>query len=136
MKITVNSLENKLYDFQDFDLFFDIHPIKKDLSLLKDEKNLIQSIKNLILTKHYERPFRPEIGSNVNQMLFENNTSRYGLLLEKEITETITNFEPLIKLKNVNVNSERDYIIATISYYMVNGTELKTLNIPFSRNTI
>jgi len=136
MKITVNSLENKLYDFQDFDLFFDIHPIKKDLSLLKDEKNLIQSIKNLILTKHYERPFRPEIGSNVNQMLFENNTSRYGLLLEKEITETITNFEPRIKLKNVNVNSERDYIIATISYYMVNGTELKTLNIPFSRNTI
>lgn len=136
MKIALNSTETKEYIFQDFDLFFIPHPIKKDLSLLKDEKSITQSIKNLILTKHYEKPFRPEIGSNVSRMLFEHNLIHNELMLEREISDIITNFEPRVKLQNVQVSSESDHIMATISYYMINGTELKRIEIPFSRNNI
>jgi phage baseplate assembly protein W len=83
--------------FKDLDLNFTIHPVKKDINTHKNEYAITNAVKNLILTNHYERPFQPEIGSNIRRLLFENVDSITGAQIEREITETIDNFEPRVK---------------------------------------
>ena len=56
--------------FKDLDLSLQIHPVKKDVNTHKNEYAIINSIKNLILTNHYEKFFHPEIGSNIRRLLF------------------------------------------------------------------
>ena len=63
---------NVIRIYKDLDMTMAIHPIKKDLNRLIGEYAIINSVKNLLLTGHYERPFQPEIGSNVRRLLFEN----------------------------------------------------------------
>ena len=89
--------------FRDLDLNFNIHPVKKDINTYKNEFAIINSVKNLILTNHYERPFQPEIGSNVRRLLFENVDSVTAAVLENEINEVITNFEPRAQISKVTV---------------------------------
>ena len=59
--------------YKDLNLIFSPHPNTKDVTKKTDIEVVKQSVKNLILTKHYERPFHPEIGSNVTDILFESN---------------------------------------------------------------
>jgi phage baseplate assembly protein W len=50
--------------YSDFDLDFVAHPVTKDITKKLNENAIAQSIRNLLLTGHYERPFKPELGSN------------------------------------------------------------------------
>ena len=59
-------------DFKDLDLNFTIHPVKKDINKNTGPMAVVNSIKNLILTNYYEKPFQPEFGSSVRGLLFEN----------------------------------------------------------------
>ena len=96
---TVNIESTKT--FKDLDLNFVIHPVRKDINVLKNENAIISSVKNLILTNHYERPFRPELGSNLRRLLFENVDVLLAAQIEREIEETITNFEPRVEISKV-----------------------------------
>jgi hypothetical protein len=87
--------------FKDLDLSFNIHPIKKDVNKHTGEIAVINSVKNLVLTNHYERPFQPDLGSNVRRLLFENVDPIVAAQLEREISETITNFEPRVQVSKV-----------------------------------
>jgi phage baseplate assembly protein W len=106
-------------EFRDLDLNFTIHPVRKDINLLYNERAIVNSLKNIILTNHYERPFRPVIGSNIRRLLFENVDPIISVRIEKEIEETIKNFEPRvkpIKIKaNPNVDENRYDISITFS---------------------
>jgi phage baseplate assembly protein W len=81
-------------DFKDLDLSFNIHPVKKDINKHVGVKAVINSIKNLILTNQYEKPFQPEIGSNVRKLLFENLDPITASALQREIYQIIKNYEP------------------------------------------
>lgn len=87
--------------FRDLDLSFQMHPVRKDINVHKDEYAVINSVKNLILTNHYEKFFHPEIGSNIRRLLFENIDTVIASQIEKEIEETILNFEPRVQISNV-----------------------------------
>ena len=87
--------------FKDLDLSFNIHPIKKDVNKHTGEIAVINSVKNLVLTNHYERPFQPDLGSNVRRLLFENVDPIVAAQLERELSETITNFEPRVQVSKV-----------------------------------
>ena len=92
---------NTTRDFKDLDLSFNIHPIKKDVNKHTGEIAVINSVKNLVLTNHYERPFQPDLGSNVRRLLFENVDPIVAAQLERELSETITNFEPRVQVSKV-----------------------------------
>jgi phage baseplate assembly protein W len=92
--------------YKDLDLSFTAHPIKKDVNKHVDDLAVINSVKNLILTNHYERLFRPEIGSNVSKMLFEPMDTISTNLLQREITQVLTNYEPRIQLREVAVSPD------------------------------
>jgi len=87
--------------FRDLDLNFNVHPIKKDINVYKNEFAIINSIKNLVLTNHYERPFQPDLGGNIRRLLFENVDPIVAAQLEREISEVIGNFEPRAQVSNV-----------------------------------
>lgn len=94
--------------YKDLDLLFNIHPVKKDINKHTAEMAVINSVKNLILTNHYERPFQPDIGSNVNKLLFENMDAITASTLEREITQVINNFEPRATIYKVSVLPDYD----------------------------
>lgn len=94
--------------YQDLDLNFGIHPVKKDVVLLQDATSVVRSVYNLIMTNHYERPFRPELGSNIRNLLFENATQSTAQTLRRMIEETITNFEPRVTVQNIIVSPNED----------------------------
>ena len=75
--------------FRDLDLSFISHPIRKDVNVFVNEYAIINSVKNLVLTNFYERPFRPEIGSNIRRLLFENFDVIVSTQIEKALQETI-----------------------------------------------
>jgi len=116
--------------YSDLDLNFTIHPVKKDINRYTNETAVVNSIKNLILTNHYERPFQPDIGSNVRRLLFENMDTVTATTLEKEIAQTISNYEPRANISRLNVSPDYDNngFKVYMEFYVVNRTTPITIN--------
>jgi phage baseplate assembly protein W len=106
-------------------LNFQAHPVKKDINKHVDEYAVVNSIKNILLTNHYERLFQPQLGSNVSKFLFENMDIITTTVLQKEIEQTITNFEPRVSVKEVIVTPEYDNnrFSVQLTFFMLNRTE-------------
>lgn len=116
--------------FKDLNLNLGIHPVKKDVNTHSNEYAVINSIKNLVLTNHYERPFQPDIGSNIRSLLFENANSFTATQIERAIIETIDNFEPRAETKRVTVVAapdENKYNVE-LEFFIVNNPSPITIN--------
>ena len=124
------------YTYSDLDLNFGIHPVKKDLVTKKDENAIAFAIRNLILTNHYERPFNPDLGANLNALLFEPISPLTSSALETEITNTIKNYEPRASIQSVSVISQPDYNAynVTLSFFIENATLPTTVTLLLERN--
>jgi phage baseplate assembly protein W len=116
--------------FKDLDLNFNIHPIRKDINKNLNEFAIINSVKNLVLTNHYERLFQPKIGSNIRRLLFENVDDFQASLLENEIEETVTNFEPRVRISYVNAvaSPDENRYNVTMEFFIINQTEPVTIS--------
>ena len=97
---------NRIY--KDLDLDFGRNRITNDVNKLTDVEAVKRSVRNLINTNHYERPFHPEIGSDVRAMLFEPMTPLTALNLQRKVAEVLNNFEPRIDLQQVLANPDLD----------------------------
>lgn len=87
--------------YRDFDLNFSNNPLTNDLTAKADLHAINQSLRNLILTNRYERPFDPQIGSDIRKILFEPMDELTRLDLQDTIKYTINNYEPRVKLLDV-----------------------------------
>ena len=115
--------------FVDLSLDFDVHPNTRKLNLIYGDDAVVRSLKNLVMTNHYERPFHPEIGCNVRQMLFENIMQSTADSIQHAIEETIENFEPRIQLNEVRVTAKPDengYIV-TLEFFVINQTTARRI---------
>ena len=99
---------NRAPDYTDLDLDFLMHPISKDVSSKTGEDAIKRSVRNLIMTNFYDRPFQSYIGSNVRGLLFENATPMTAVFLQDAIKEVINNFEPRVQLYDVRVQFDID----------------------------
>lgn len=119
---TINTTVNRR--FSDLDLNFTAHPIKKDVNKTVDAMAVINSIKNLILTNHYERLFQPDVGCNVRKLLFDNLDIITANAINREIEQTITNFEPRAKIEKISVRPDYDNNTFTVNmeFYIINQT--------------
>lgn len=119
------------------DMFNDfvINPVTGDLAKKTNEDAVKQSIRNLILTGRGERPFQPDVGSDIYQMLFENITPDTLNLLETMISETIENFEPRCELVEVSVTSlvDSNDLNARIVFSLINSNNEIELITPLTR---
>ena len=115
------------FDYSDLDLDFIAHPTTKDVVKIRGFDAIKRSIRNLVLTNFYDKPFRSYIGSNVQKILFDNINPFTAIFLRDAIEEVITNFEPRVKLREdvsngivVNVSSDNNGYDVTISFTIIN----------------
>jgi len=89
--------------FKDISFSFDPHPITKDLPVIINERAITRSVRNLVETILTERPFNPDLGSNIRKMLFENVTIPTSIEIKDQIENSIMAFEPRISNLIVDV---------------------------------
>ena len=114
---------NRIY--KDLDLNFGRNKVTNDVNKLTDVEAVKRSVRNLINTNHYERPFHPEIGSDVRAMLFEPMTPLTALNLQRKVAEVLNNFEPRINLQQVlaSPDIDRNAYNLKIMFYVVGNDE-------------
>lgn len=94
--------------FKDISLSFDAHPVTKDLSVLKNERAINRSIRNLVQTIPTERFFNPTLGSDVTSSLFDFVDFATSSVIEDQIKTTIKNYEPRVENVIVEANPNQD----------------------------
>lgn len=121
--------------FSDIDLNFTVHPVTKDITRRFDENAIKQSIKNLLLTRNFERPFHSEIGSPIRQLLFEPVGPMFVVMMKRAIADVINNFEPRVQVLDVQVNDsiEANAVYVTLEYKIVNTERPLTLEFALER---
>ena len=131
-----NNIDRNVRQYTDLDLFFGKKATSKDISKVTDVQAVKRSVRNLILTNHYEKPFHPEIGSGVRGILFEPMTPLTAHILTRKIEDVIENFEPRARLTNVIAypNLDRNAYEVSVEFYIVNmPTELVDLTLFLER---
>ena len=133
---SLNESDRSVKQYSDLDLFFSMKKASKDISRVFDIQAVKRSVRNLILMNHYEKPFHPEIGSGVRDVLFENMTPTTSHILTRKIEMVIEQFEPRARLISVTAfpNLDRNEYECTIQFYVVNApTELVDLTVFLER---
>jgi phage baseplate assembly protein W len=107
--------------FRDIDLDFNRNAVTNDVNVVEDVIAIKRAVKNLVQTNFYERPFQPELGCGVRELLFENFTPMTGIFLKRKIEEVLINYEPRIDLQNVRVDDDPDNnrLVVDIYFYVV-----------------
>ena len=119
--------------FKDISMSFKVSPLTYDLIANKNETAIARSIRNLILTFPGERPFNPELGSQVSRLLFQPMDDITTVSIREQIENTINNFEPRVNLRQVVVQPNFDVGEYDISIrYDIVGIEASTQQLSFA----
>jgi phage baseplate assembly protein W len=121
--------------FSDLDLNFTKHPVTKDITRRYDDNAIKQSVKNLLLTRNFERPFHSEIGSPIRQLLFDNPGPMFNVMLKRAVIDVINNFEPRVNIIDVRVDdySDANEVYVTLEFTIVNTERPLTLDLALER---
>ena len=110
--------------FKDLDLDFGLNPVTKDVNKLTDAEAIKRSVRNLINTNNYERPFRPEIGSGIRGLLFEPMTELTSHFMQLKIAEVLNEYEPRISLSDIVINNQEDKNAYGVSiHFIIKGSQ-------------
>ena len=131
--LTDHSIKKEVYS--DFFTDFSRNSVTGQLNRKTNAEAVKQSIRNLLLTDRYERPFQPEIGSGLKGLLFENFTPGLKLRAQKMIEEVFDNHEPRAHLMDTEITSNPDHnmLAFQITFRIINTTEPETLDIILER---
>lgn len=130
-----NNSDRNAQVFKDINLSLARHPITGDIASLSNIEAVKRSVRNLINTNFYERPFHPEIGSNVRSILFEPVSPIVASVLERHVRDVVENFEPRAELIDVVVsdNADANEYRVQIKFYVVNSSDIADMNIFLER---
>jgi phage baseplate assembly protein W len=122
-------------DYSDLDLDFIAHPTTKDVVIKTGADAIKRSVRNLILTNFYEKPFRHGIGSNAVKLLFDNMSPLVSNFLENAIYEVIQNYEPRVEIIKVTVIPDYDNngYTARLDFIVLNRNQPLTTTIFLER---
>ena len=117
----VNKTTRNSRPFKDIDLDFERNPVTNDVNTVDNVVAIKRAVKNLIQTNFYERPFQPELGCGIRELLFENFTPMTKVFLERKIEEVLTNYEPRVEVQNIAVDDDQDRnrLVVDIYFYVV-----------------
>tara|TARA_B100002019_G_scaffold34888_1_gene28968 strand:- start:479 stop:928 length:450 start_codon:yes stop_codon:yes gene_type:complete len=127
-----NDISRNVRQYRDLDLFFSKKQGSGDVNKVTDIEAVKRSVRNLVLTNFYEKPFHPEIGSGIRDILFENMSPITASVLAKKVEDVIENFEPRARLISVRAlpNLDRNEYEITIEFFVVNApTELVDMTV-------
>ena len=109
--------------YKDLNLGFQKNTATKDIQKLTDVEAVKRSVRNLINTNHYEKPFHPEIGSGIRDLLFEPLSPITAFVLSQRVEDVIENFEPRARLVGVRAlpDLDRNSYEISIEFYVQNA---------------
>lgn len=120
--------------YSDLDLTFTAHPVTGDVTRRTDSDAVRRAVRNIVLTNKYERPFKPNFGTSLREMLFELDTDRKVNRFKRTIKEQIEIFEPRVTDVRCDLNmSDSNSMNVTIYYSIVNGYRDQELQFTISR---
>lgn len=121
--------------FTDIDLDFIPHPVSGDITVLKNSDAVKRSIRNLLFTGLYERPFNPNMGGNLKQLLFEPSTPITAVSLRTYILDTIALYEPRVTVVDLQVSLDSDELGYNVHlvFAIDNISQVDTLNVFLER---
>ena len=125
-----NDITRNVKQYRDLDLFFG-RKTNDVLNKVTDIEAVKRSVRNLILTNTFEKPFHPEIGGNVRGLLFENMTPMVSAVISRKIEDSIINHEPRARLVGVKTQPDFDtngYNVSVYFYVANAPTELVELD--------
>ena len=117
-----NKSNKSIRTFKDLNLDFTRNTVTNDVVKIEDVEAIKRSVRNLVNTNFYERPFHPELGCGARQLLFEPFTPVTSIFLRRKIEEVITNYEPRVRLDQVIVTEspDRNAIEVRVVFYCMN----------------
>ena len=119
--------------FKDISMSFKVNPLTDDLIAIKNQTAIARSIRNLVLTAPGERFFNNDVGSRVNELLFENMDDLTASSIKSEIENTIENYEPRVKLLSTRVSANPDsYEFDVIITYEIVGIDAQAQQLSFA----
>ena len=116
-----NKSNQSVRTFKDLNLDFARNTVTNDVQTVDNVNAVKRSVRNLIQTNFYERPFQPELGCGVRELLFEPFTPLTKIHLENKIEEVLVNNEPRVEVQNVAVDDDQDRnrLVVDIYFYVV-----------------
>ena len=127
------SIVSNKESFSDLDLTFTAHPVTGDIVTKKDANAIRQSIKNILLTNHYERPFKPNFGADLRGMIFEANDPIIGQRIKERIIEEIKILEPRVGRASINVIQNDNTVNVNVAYTISGSSSVQEVEFTLSR---
>ncbi len=125
------SIANRRW-YTDIDINMLNHPQNKDLVLKYDISAIKRSVRNLLSTNNYERPFKPGLGVDLRGMLFELNSTPTDVLKD-DIVELIENFEPRVRILNISTTFRGNTLNVTLEFAVINDPRPQELTLSLER---
>jgi phage baseplate assembly protein W len=121
---TTNKSKRSNRIYADLNLSFTKNPATKDVARLFDVQAIKRSVKNIILTNKYERPFNSDFGCNLRGFLFENITEPLLVIIKDRVAMAIEKYEPRVTVEDVVVKDDQDKNgLSIMVSFLINGTE-------------
>ena len=117
-----NKTKKSVKIYKDLNLDFQQNTATKDIQKIEDVESVKRSVRNLVSLNYYEKPFHPEIGSNIRGLLFEKITPQISHYIGKQLELLIRNYEPRCRLVNVEnmPDLDKNGYSVSVSFYVVN----------------
>ena len=134
-----NNANVNTYIYKDLSLFFTPNPVSGDVTMVTDVQDIKRSVRNLVMTNRFEKPFHPEIASHVRDLLFEPFSPVTINLLRNRIETVLTNYEPRVTLTDVRVvdqdfrNMDNNELNIKIFFTLKNDPEIQTVDVLLER---
>ena len=122
-------------DYKDVSLTFAKNPVTHDVVTVTNEDAVKRSLKLLLMTRTGEAPFFPNYGSRLHLLLFEPVDTITSVLIQHEVRDTVSAFEPRVKIENLSVTPTSDELgyDVTMTFSLLNRVEPITLTLYLSR---
>ena len=135
----VNNSPRSTYIYKDLSLYFTPNPVSGDVTMITDVQDVKRSVRNLVLTNRFEKPFHPEVASHVRDLLFEPFSPVTINLLRNRIETVLENYEPRVTLTDVEVEDpdfqrmDNNELNVRIHFTLKNDPEIQTVDVLLER---
>jgi len=134
----VNNANVDTYIYKDLSLFFTPNPVSGDVTMVTDVQDIKRSVRNLVMTNRFEKPFHPEIASHVRDLLFERFTPITFNLLRNRIETVLANYEPRVSVTDVEIDDsgqamDNNELNVRIFFTLKNDPQIQSVDILLER---
>ena len=134
----INNANVDTYIYKDLSLFFTPNPVSGDVTMVTDVQDIKRSVRNLVMTNRFEKPFHPEVASHVRDLLFERFTPITFNLLRNRIETILANYEPRVSVTDIEIDDsgramDNNELNVRIFFTLRNDPQIQSVDILLER---